>query len=126
MLRRDLQAGRHLLRSGMDASVRLAADVLLLSTPISPLPNQPHLSAPFSLQVSRRHATLEVVAGQLQLVDQGAVNGTFVNDHRIEPSSARWAGGHCVLGREFAASCGRLSNACWAPRILAACRICNN
>ena len=52
--------------------------------------------------MSRRHATLEVVAGQLQVVDQGAVNGTFVNDHRIEASSARWAG------------CGRAQGLCRA------------
>lgn len=39
--------------------------------------------------VSRRHALLEVVAGQLQLVDLGAVNGTFVNDQRIEANSRR-------------------------------------
>lgn len=40
-------------------------------------------------QVSRRHARLEVVAGQLELVDLQAVNGTFVNDARVEKGSRR-------------------------------------
>ncbi|KAL4440149.1 hypothetical protein ABPG75_003150 [Micractinium tetrahymenae] len=39
--------------------------------------------------VSRQHARLEVVAGHLQLVDLGAVNGTYVNDQRLEGGSTR-------------------------------------
>lgn len=40
-------------------------------------------------QVSRQHARLEVVAGHLQLVDLGAVNGTYVNDQKLEGGSTR-------------------------------------
>ncbi|PRW39278.1 dynamin-related GTPase isoform A [Chlorella sorokiniana] len=39
--------------------------------------------------VSRRHARLEVVAGHLELTDLEAVNGTYVNDARIEKGSRR-------------------------------------
>ncbi|KAL4438717.1 hypothetical protein ABPG77_006321 [Micractinium sp. CCAP 211/92] len=39
--------------------------------------------------VSRQHARLEVVAGHLQLVDLGAVNGTYVNDQRLESGTTR-------------------------------------
>jgi len=44
------------------------------------------------VQVSRKHARFEVVAGQLQLVDLGGVNGTYVNNHRLERSSTRCVG----------------------------------
>ncbi len=37
--------------------------------------------------VSRYHAQIEVAEGQVFLVDLGTVNGTFVNDHQIEPNS---------------------------------------
>ena len=42
------------------------------------------------MQVSRRHARLEVVAGHLELTDLGAVNGTYVNGARIETGSRRY------------------------------------
>jgi hypothetical protein len=47
------------------------------------------------MQMSRRHALLEVVAGQLQLVDLGAVNGSYVNDHRVQQGSKRWGRQAC-------------------------------
>jgi hypothetical protein len=33
---------------------------------------------------------LQVTAGQLHLVDLNAVNGTYVNNHRLEGGSRRW------------------------------------
>ncbi|KAL4853400.1 Dynamin-related protein 5A [Chlorella vulgaris] len=39
--------------------------------------------------VSRQHAMLQVTAGQLHLVDLNAVNGTYVNNHRLEGGSRR-------------------------------------
>jgi len=41
--------------------------------------------------MSRRHARLEVVAGHLELTDLEAVNGTYVNDARIEKGSRRYS-----------------------------------
>ncbi len=37
--------------------------------------------------VSRYHAQLEAAEGRVFLVDLGAVNGTFLNDHQIDPDS---------------------------------------
>ncbi len=37
--------------------------------------------------VSRYHAQFEVAEGSVWLVDQGGVNGTFVNDAQLEPNS---------------------------------------
>lgn len=47
------------------------------------------LSSLSLMQMSRQHARLEVVSGQLQLVDLGAVNGSYVNDHRLQQGSKR-------------------------------------
>ena len=39
------------------------------------------------LTISRRHASLRVTSsGRLHVVDHGSVNGTFKNDHRLEPN----------------------------------------
>jgi pSer/pThr/pTyr-binding forkhead associated (FHA) protein len=37
--------------------------------------------------LSRRHATLTVLADGIQLKDNGTVNGTFVGDQRIEAAA---------------------------------------
>jgi two-component system cell cycle response regulator len=39
--------------------------------------------------VSRRHASLEQVAGAYILTDRGSTNGTYVNDERIEQRKLR-------------------------------------
>ena len=39
--------------------------------------------------VSRRHASLEQVAGEYVLTDRGSTNGTYVNDERIEQRKLR-------------------------------------
>ena len=41
-------------------------------------------SGPLPLMVSRRHAQLQVQSGQLLLRDEGTVNGTYVNSHKLE------------------------------------------
>lgn len=39
------------------------------------------------LRVSRVHARLQVAAGQLQIQDTGTLNGTFVNNQRLEANA---------------------------------------
>ena len=40
---------------------------------------------PNDRQISREHARIDSYQGQITVTDLGSTNGTFVNDHRIEP-----------------------------------------
>lgn len=56
--------------------------------------------APLPLMVSRRHARLQVESGQLLVRDEGTINGTYVNSHKLE--GAAWK----VLGEGDVVSFG--------------------
>jgi pSer/pThr/pTyr-binding forkhead associated (FHA) protein len=47
----------------------------------------PGCAAAYRCSVSRRHACLEVRDGQLQVRDEGTVNGTYVNQCRVQPGA---------------------------------------
>ena len=76
-----------LFRSKQDISIgRHQDNALVLNSLISP----EHL-IPDSvvLQLSRRHARLAVKDGELQLYDNGTLNGTFINNLRIPEQTWR-------------------------------------
>ena len=47
--------------------------------------------------VSRRHAQLEIVTGNVYLLDLGSTNGTFVDDEEVHPGKKHQLTSGCVL-----------------------------
>src|SRR5205814_4588699 len=47
---------------------------------------------------SRRHATLTVAGGQVQITDLGSMNGTYVNGERLEGERPLLAGDTVTIG----------------------------
>jgi pSer/pThr/pTyr-binding forkhead associated (FHA) protein len=56
--------------------------------------------------VSRRHAALRLVDGEVVLEDLGSSNGTFVNGQRVQDSLTLRPGGRIGLGRAIVLALG--------------------
>ena len=60
------------------------------------------VSIPFDTQVSRQHAMLRVMPdGEIWLVDAGSLNGSFLEDERVEKSVLLQRGQLFRLGRTW-------------------------